>query len=55
MLGVTILISYIITYIFFNQYVLSVWCFFSSIISLSIYGIMVEISNAEREKKTIRF
>lgn len=50
LLGVTILISYIITYIFFNQYVLSVWCFFSSIISLSIYAIMIEISNAERDK-----
>ena len=51
MLGVTILISYLITYIFFNQYVLSVWCFFESIISLSIYVIMIEISNLEKEKE----
>lgn len=48
LLGVTILISYIITYIFFNQYVLSVWCFFSSIISLSIYAIMIEIFRKEK-------
>jgi hypothetical protein len=53
MLGVTILISYIITYIFFNQYVLSVWCFFSSIISLSIYAIMIEISNAEKNTRVL--
>jgi hypothetical protein len=52
LLGFTILISYIITYIFFNQYVLSVWCFFSSIISLSIYAIMIEISNMEKLKIT---
>lgn len=50
LLGFTILIAYIITYIFFNHYVLSVWCFFSSLISLSIYAIMIEISNAEKEK-----
>ncbi len=49
MLGVTILISYIITYIFFNQYVLSVWCFFSSIISLSIYAIIIQVSNSKEE------
>ncbi len=47
MLGTTILVSYVITYIFYYQYILSVWCFFSSIISLSIYAIMIEISNSE--------
>ncbi len=49
MLGVTILISYIITYIFFNEYVLSVWCFFSSIISLSIYAIIIQVPNSKEE------
>jgi hypothetical protein len=48
MLGVTIVISYVVTYIFFNQYVLSVWCFFSSIISLSIYAIMIKISKTKK-------
>lgn len=47
MLGTTILVSYVITYIFYYEYILSVWCFFSSIISLSIYAIMIEISNSE--------
>ena len=49
MLGATILISYIITAIFYEHYILSVWCFFSSIISLSIYAIMIEISNAQKQ------
>jgi hypothetical protein len=47
MLGVFTLISYIVTSIFYEHYILSVWCFFSSIISLSIYAIMVEISKSK--------
>lgn len=45
MLGATIFLAYVVTLIFYEQYVLSVWCFFSSIISLSIYAIMLEISH----------
>lgn len=51
MLGATILASYIITVIFYEHYVLSVWCFFSSIISLSIYLIMVKIAKTEKQKQ----
>lgn len=50
MLGTTILISYIITTIFYDHYILSVWCFFSSIISLSIYAIMIEISAVKTKR-----
>lgn len=39
-IGITVLLSYIITAIFYNHYVVSVWCFFSSLISLSIYAII---------------
>lgn len=53
LLGTTIMISYVITAIFYQHYILSVWCFFSSIISLSIYFIMVEISNKEKENNLI--
>jgi len=42
--GIAILLSYIISDVFYQHYVLSVWCFFASIISLSIYAIMIEIS-----------
>jgi len=45
MLGISILIAYVVTAVFYSHYILSVWCFFSSIISLSVYAIMVEISN----------
>jgi hypothetical protein len=40
LLGITILISYIVTMIFYEHYILSVWCFFSSIIGLSIYVVV---------------
>ena len=43
MLGVAIAISYIISAIFYEHYILSVWCFFASVISISVYVIMREI------------
>ena len=43
MLGVAIAVSYIISVIFYERYVLSVWCFFASVISISVYVIMREI------------
>lgn len=49
MLGTIILASYIVTAIFYDHYILSVWCFFSSIISISIYVIMTEITKKERK------
>lgn len=44
MFGTAILLSYIITAIFYDHYILSVWCFFSSIISIYIYIIMRDLS-----------
>jgi hypothetical protein len=40
MLGATVLASYVITVILYTDYVVSVWCFFASIISIAIYAIM---------------
>jgi len=48
MFGTTILISYIITAIFYEHYVVSVWCFFASIISISVFLIMLEIRNMNK-------
>lgn len=48
MLGVTVLISYIITAVFYEHYILSVWCFFSSVISITVYAIMLEIQNMKK-------
>jgi hypothetical protein len=44
MLGMTVLFSYIISTIFYTDYIISVWCFFASIISFSIYAIMYNIN-----------
>jgi hypothetical protein len=42
-LGLAILVSYIIAAIFYTHYILSVWCFFAAILSVSLYVIMLEI------------
>ena len=48
--GTTILISYIITAIFYEHFIVSVWCFFASIISISIFLIMLEIRKLHKEQ-----
>ncbi|MBK9637096.1 MAG: hypothetical protein IPO63_04500 [Bacteroidetes bacterium] len=48
MLGTTILISYVITTLFYEDYIVSVWCFFASIISMAIYAIIYELNNSNR-------
>ena len=40
--GVLITVSYIVTGIFFAQYLTSVWCFFAALISIAIYWILSE-------------
>jgi hypothetical protein len=47
-LGITILISYLITQIFYEHYILSVWCFFSSIISLIVYYFVKRLSRKSK-------
>lgn len=46
MLGTAIFISYIITTMFYNDYIVSVWCFFASIISMAVYAILYELKNS---------
>ena len=53
LLGIAIAISYIISTLFYEHYVLSVWCFFSSIISLSIYVIIMTVSKKESENQKV--
>ena len=45
MLGTSVLISYLITTLFYVHASVSVWCFFASIISVAIYAIMYKIHN----------
>ncbi|HXC03572.1 MAG TPA: DUF6629 family protein [Bacteroidia bacterium] len=46
-LAVAILVSYIITRLFYTEYTISVWCFFASIISIAVWLIMREIKIAQ--------
>lgn len=48
LLGTTILISYIITTIFYVDYIVSVWCFFASVISITVYLIMRELQRSDQ-------
>ncbi len=44
MLGMAILISYVFTTIFYNDYLVSVWCFFASVISIAVYTVVQELN-----------
>lgn len=48
LLGATVLASYIITTLLYENYLVSVWCFFTSAISLSVWLIMREVKTATR-------
>jgi hypothetical protein len=49
LLSLTIMISYIITTILYLDYIISVWSFFSSIISISVLIVMDEIKNPSKK------
>lgn len=49
LLGVAILISYIITIAFYENYFVSVWCFFASVISILVFVIMNEIKKLDKK------
>ena len=48
MFGATILISYIITKIFYTDFIVSVWCFFASVISIAVFAILYELNNPNK-------
>ena len=48
-LGTAILISYIITTIFYTDYIVSVWCFFASIISIALLAILFEMKKSSKQ------
>jgi hypothetical protein len=48
MLGTSILISYIITTIFYTDYIVSVWCFFASIISIAVLAVLYELNHPSK-------
>ena len=48
MLGLTVFISYVITAILYTDYIVSVWCFFASIISIAIYAIIYNLRKSNQ-------
>jgi hypothetical protein len=50
LLSIAIIISYVVTRILYVDYIVSVWCFFSSIISLFVLVIMNEIKNPSNKR-----
>jgi hypothetical protein len=48
LLGLTIFVSYIFSALFYEHYVLSVWCFFSSILSIGVYFMIKEVVNEKK-------
>lgn len=46
-LGVIIFISYLITALFYTDYIISVWCFFASIISIGVYFFIKQMDSTD--------
>jgi len=42
-LGTAVLVSYIMTTIFYEDYIVSVWCFFASVISIAVLSILSKL------------
>lgn len=45
LLGLAILISYFVTKIYYDNYFISVWCFFAAVISIIVYFVLLEIKD----------
>jgi hypothetical protein len=45
MIGIAIFFSFSISFIFYKLYLISVWCFFASLISISVYLILKELKD----------
>jgi hypothetical protein len=52
MLGLAIFVSYLITRMFYENYVISVWCFFSAIISGTILLVLMSSTEIIKQKHT---
>jgi hypothetical protein len=47
LLGVVILVSYIVTKIFYEDYLISVWCFFAAAISVIVLSVIIKLNNSD--------
>jgi hypothetical protein len=53
-MGILILLSYLVSKFFYGDFVLSVWCFFSALISITIYFILRMHHMAEKTSSNTR-
>ena len=53
-LGILIMVSLFITAIFYQYYLISVWCFFASIISMHILFAIIKLNGGETQKTGVR-
>jgi len=44
-LAIAILVSYLVTKIYYDNYLISVWCFFAAVLSAIVYVVVLEIRN----------
>lgn len=54
LLSLAVLISYIITNLFYVDYIVSVWCFFASIISIAVLVIVMKMKDFPTKKEPVR-
>lgn len=47
-LGLGIFVAYVVSFIFFSRYLLSVWCFFAAIISVTVYVIIAKANGKKQ-------
>ena len=53
-MGLSLLASYIVSHLFYTQYVTSVWCFFAAILSVEVLWIVREVPKTAAVGKAIR-
>jgi hypothetical protein len=53
-LSFAIFTSYLITFIFYDDYIISVWCFFASILSGLVFYLISTVQATSEEKRTIK-
>jgi hypothetical protein len=53
-LSFAIFTSYLITFIFYDDYIISVWCFFASILSGLVFYLLSTVQATSEEKRTIK-
>jgi hypothetical protein len=52
LLGSALLVSYLVSRVFYNPYVVSIWCYFATLVSLIVVRIVRQLAGEEAESST---